>query len=163
MKKLKIILIFFLLLYSSNMIFLSQGSVDFNDDNEISDIQIVEAFYADLDNQGLPNDILSHFIIEFEDDDNYSFIILFISLTLPSGTQFQYSYLIITDLPGIYVSLYFYNHASESGWYNLKISALLLGSKSHWISDSLTFDPPGGDPGEVPPSTELVIDDLTLY
>ena len=133
-------------------------------DNFIIEIDIRDAYYLDADEGFIANDILTQFEIEiykngFNIRKSMSFYLL-ISLILPSGDS--YSYLFYVVAPSTYSSnseVYFYNHATESGWYQVKVTGILLsGDYSNRIgTESFNFDPPGGTDGTEPLGCRLTI------
>ena len=106
-------------------------------------VRISEAYYADIDNDGLEDDIYSTVQIDLSGSQRY-FLDYYITLTLPSGLNFSYYYSINTVWSQLTIGNYFWNHAIEQGDYTLTVQAILwTGGISH-AGHSYTFDPPGG-------------------
>ena len=54
-------------------------------------------------------------------------------------------------------TMLFINQATEPGWYDVHIVCILCGEELGFGIESLTFDPPGGDPGTDPHIGELTL------
>ena len=79
-----------------------------------------------------------------------------IVLELPSGLTYDYYYNMDTSEEEYSYIMYFYHHATESGWYTVDIYCLLFDGRHIGFGiESYTFDPPGETEG-VPPTVELV-------
>lgn len=160
MRKIKIILnciAIILLLISLNLGNQASGvTSSTNGDSSIS-VSILDAYYANLDNGSIENDVFTQFTLEISHDSSCAYCVLYISLVLPSGNQFTYYYIVITKSTNSIGLLYFYNHATESGWYKVRIFGVLI--TRNQISSCLasySFDPPGGTPGDDPHSVSLI-------
>ena len=107
-------------------------------------LDITHAWYADGQGDGKQNDAFA--VVTFNIDNGLSKNILRynITITLPSGVYHTYSVKLNTSQTNFEIQNNFWNHATESGWYSVSITAS-LNYNCHTVSDTLTFDPPGGD------------------
>jgi len=124
----------------------------------IMTITIVDAYYTALDPDGLEDDVVSHFTLNFE-SDNFDdiFYDLDISLILPSETSFDYHYDLSTSVFDLSYTIYFYNHATENGWYTVQITGTIFQGGYATDTVDFTFDPPGGTPGGNPLSLLILL------
>ena len=101
----------------------SAGNRSFSDniDGPTIEITIHTAYYADLEGDGLENDVFVGVILDFIGANSYN-LEYYIELILPSGLSFLYAYNIYSHIDiGVLVN-YFWNHALESGDYTVKIT-----------------------------------------
>lgn len=123
-------------------------------------LEITDAIYADLDSDGLEDDVLVDFVLHsptgqlcyFDGDfDMY--------LTLPSGYTYYMNFQITEVFVDLPVTLSLFNTAHESGWYNVDIFADIWGYDvngvifSGTVYDGITFDPREYDDGGLPYGT----------
>ncbi len=112
-------------------------------------IRITDAYYLDASGDGFMDDAEVLFNIDTYSNGRTQFQLYF-TLTLPSGRQVQYAYHVNTVLTYLEGSMIFHNDATESGWYNIKIEAVLLTGGASYTALDYDFDPPGhtsgGDP-----------------
>lgn len=109
-------------------------------------LDVVEAYYADLDGDGMADDVYSRVDIQLHCGNRYNFDYR-ISLILPSGFT-VYDYLgINTRLTHFSIATTFYNYAFEAGDYQIDAEALLSTGGQFYHISSLIFDPPGGISG----------------
>jgi len=111
-------------------------------------IQIIDAYYADLDGDGVEDDI--KLLIEFAFPTKVvSRVDLNIWIELPSGLTFNIRVSVwrapgesILNVDGI-------NMAIESGWYTVTLLASVMGTGGgkYYIWDEIVFDPPKGGSG----------------
>lgn len=127
-----------------------------NSDSVAVTIMIHEAYYADLENDGIENDIFVSVELSFSGSNSYNFDYL-IYLTLPSGHVFNYYISLSSRVQTLNMGNYFWNHALESGWYHVEASVILRTGGIALTSSDLVFDPPGGSGGSDPISFNLVI------
>lgn len=119
-------------------------------------IDITTAYYADLEGDGLENDVFVGVRLTFEGASTYNFD-YYIFLTLPSGAEFGYMFSAATRMEVLNIDNYFWNHATESGWYEVAVYMVLRTGGAQVISESLIFDPPGGSGGADPIGVSIVI------
>ncbi len=121
-------------------------------------IQIVDAYYADLDNDGYEDDI--KLLVEFKFlDTNPSRVDLNIWIELPSGLTFNVRISIYNTPNEFLLNIDCFDMAIESGWYTVTMLASVMGAGNGklYIMDEIIFDPPtGGGPG-FPPSVNAYI------
>ncbi len=112
-------------------------------------VWIYDAYYGDLDNGGYQDDI--HVILLF-DLGYYSFyeVLYDITLTLPSGVSYTYTIYFLATYEYIRIDNEFLNYATESGDYQVEITALMVTPSYILDTASCIFDPPGGDGGAPP-------------
>ena len=122
-------------------------------------INIYDAFYGDLDNDGVEDDAEADFtmVITKENGNQPITFDLIIVLVLPSGRFFNFYYRINTAETMIDATMLFINQAIEPGWYDVHIVCILYGEELGFGIESYTFDPPGDNSGSDPPSGELTL------
>ena len=112
-------------------------------------IQIIDAYYTDLDNDSSQDDIFA--IVRIE---NKGIIVAnldyYVKMELPSGTVYSYHVRIITNKEILNLKNYFWNHAYESGNYSLTVTVSLKNIQRITTSTTLIFDPPGSSQGGEP-------------
>lgn len=114
-------------------------------------ITIVDAYYTELDGDGIQNDVVSHFNLNFTNDQFTSvFYDLDFSLILPSGINYSYHYAFSTTEYDLAYVVSFFNHATESGWYTFGITGTIYQGGTATGAVDLIFDPPGGTGGGDP-------------
>lgn len=175
-RNLKLILIISLIVipllnFSTQVNSHSDGSVNDCEATEISEeckinfaggleMTILHAYYYDLDSDGNEDDILS--VIQFSTcSNNVEFVItdLYQYLTLPSGFTYSCRFIIIGYFDTVVIEFYWYNVATESGWYTLE--AFSESWNNNWVCynyDTVTFDPPESDDGGMPRVEAAVAD-----
>ncbi|MFX0113838.1 MAG: hypothetical protein ACFFB3_04775 [Candidatus Hodarchaeota archaeon] len=119
-------------------------------DNSCPIIDITDAYYAELDNDNLEDDIAVHLDIKAT-NRNQSFYIC-LEIILPSGTAHtKYFFIDIYDRK-FNIRIEAHNVATESGWYETRvylampIPATPNPSAACWrleLYDVIIFDPPG--------------------
>lgn len=117
-------------------------------------VEILEAYYTDLDNDSLEDDVYASVRVTILPTGMQVYDYL-VELELPSGKNFSYYYLITTNVQTVYYDNHFLDHAIESGWYKIKASAILFTSNLAYSESVLIFDPPGGASGPPPSHTLL--------
>jgi hypothetical protein len=133
----------------------SLGGVRINDKRMIV---ITDAFYCDLDGDGLTDDVQTEFIVYSPTGDievmrmDFNFY-----LTLPSGKTFLIKFRVIEELDILPIVLKWYNVAEEEGWYLFTLDARLQmvdtdsnGRITCNILEQLEFDPPRSKDGDMP-------------
>ena len=161
----KVLLVSFLVLFAVLPINNVIGEL-YVTDNEITVIiDITNAYYTALDDDGIENDVVANFdMTVFKNDRKYSNdrmkFDLYVELILPSGINYIYGYR-VTCKRCVSVSpiIYLYNHATEPGWYTIVLTCVLAdrGLVTGIGSEYLVFDPPGGTPGTEPGSCMIII------
>ncbi|MFW9852817.1 MAG: hypothetical protein ACFFDS_07740 [Candidatus Thorarchaeota archaeon] len=131
--------------------------------NPLITITIADAYYTDYgrSTSDAENDIVVDFNVELEKELNINShakvpnqLKLRCYLFLPSGQKYIYGFNLVTKDSFLSLRLVFYNHATESGWYTVEIHGSYFRTEST-VTDSLSFDPPGGTDGTDPPSIML--------
>jgi len=121
-------------------------------------IQIIDAYYADLDGDGYEDDIKLLVDCCFVDADP-SRVDLNIWIELPSGLTFSVRVSIYNTPSEFLLNIDCFDMAIESGWYTVSLLASIMGAGNGklYITDEIIFDPPtGGGPG-LPPSVVAYI------
>ncbi len=121
-------------------------------------IQIVDAYYADLDGDGYEDDIKLLVDCSFADTDPTR-VDLNIWIELPSGLMFNVRVSIYNTPNDFLLNIDCFDMAIESGWYTVTLLASMMGAGNGklYITDEIVFDPPtGGGPG-LPPSVKAYI------
>ena len=85
---------------------------------------------------------------------------MIVSLTLPSGICYCYLFKVTSSYDvRAYPTVYFMDHATESGWYLLEMTCILNlghpGASSG--TESFHFDPPGGTEGTDPGQCYIIV------
>ena len=106
-------------------------------------ITIVDALYTDLDDDGLEDDVFASVDLSLICGNRFN-LEYYITLTLPSGLSFTYGYMINTRLDSFTMQNNFYNHAIESGDYQIDVYIVLKTGGISFSHNSVIFDPPGG-------------------
>jgi len=122
-------------------------------------LNITYAYYHDLDNDGFSDDILTVLRIStLSGVEEFMYTNLLQAITTPSGI----SYYFITTIIGYYASLdviaFWYDTATESGWYTFTAAAESL--SVGWYCQTYTtysFDPPDEGPEGGMPRVDLFI------
>jgi hypothetical protein len=126
--------------------------------SSIDYIQIVDAYYADLDGDGYEDDIKLLVDCCFLDTDPTR-VDLNIWIELPSGLVFNVRVSVYNTPNTFLLNIDCFDMAIESGWYTVTLIASVMGSGNGklYITDEIIFDPPtGGGPG-LPPSVDAYI------
>ncbi|MFX0204783.1 MAG: hypothetical protein ACFFDT_02270 [Candidatus Hodarchaeota archaeon] len=111
-------------------------------------LTITDSFYTDLDNDDVL-DIVTLFDLSFQGRHRHT-VRIDVFLILPSGYTFYYKWILGTKLSEKSYKIRFYDHAIESGWYNLIIATrYFTGGLSTGVAN-YDFDPPGGAGGGDP-------------
>jgi hypothetical protein len=118
------------------------------------DLEIIDAFYGDFDQDTIEDDI--KVIAVFEADyEGVIYSQLLLDIELPSGKVFHFTFQVSfephDDSYNI-ITFTTFNTATESGWYVATVSGyFLVGGYFHYLIDSMIFDPPDSD-GQGDPS-----------
>ncbi len=137
----------------------SASSVSINSTNDQVNVTvtILDAYYCDADSDENEDDVVGYFDITFSGNARYN-VDIYPSLTLPSGTEYTYAYVVNTRLDVLHCVMYFYNHATESGNYTFSVEVVsYTGGVATGVA-SYVFDPPGGS-GDADPCGSLVVMD----
>ena len=121
-------------------------------------IQIVDAYYTDLDGDGYEDDIKLLVDCSFAKTDPTR-VDLNIWIELPSGLTFNVRISIYNTPNNFLLNIDCFDMAIESGWYTVTLLASVMGAGNGklYITDEIVFDPPtGGGPG-LPPSVNAYI------
>ncbi len=150
-------------LLNSSTVSVLAHEYDWEEDDDADDlyvdITINNAFYCDADFDGAEDDVVVEFTLKIEIRDwrELYFYRLKVELTLPSGFEYKHIFY-LRDRPSDHSVLFMYNHATEPGWYTVKMdcSAYADDDRAH-DKDSLIFDPPEGIGGTEPPIAKLYL------
>ena len=126
--------------------------------SSIDYIQIVDAYYADLDGDGYEDDIKLLVECCFL-DTNPTRIDLNIWIELPSGLTFNVRVSVYNTPNEFLLNIDCFDMAIESGWDTVTMFASVMGSGNGklYITDEIIFDPPlPAGPG-LPPSVNAYI------
>jgi hypothetical protein len=118
-------------------------------DDNLFEVEIVDAFYTDLDNDYRDDDVCVLLKCELGYSSYYEFAYIIV-LKLPSGMEYSYLVYVWAWIDIVYIHNLFYNHATETGDYTVYVEAVMVIPNSATDSGSYVFDPPGGSPGGKP-------------
>ena len=128
-------------------------------------IDITNAFYTALDDDGREDDIIANFdmIVQKNErmlpNERLKFD-LYVELILPSGISHLFGFR-VTCKKCVSVSpvIHLHNLATEPGWYTIVLTCVLFdrGYITGIGAESLEFDPPGGTPGTEPGSCLILL------
>ena len=110
---------------------------------EVNYVNILDAYYADLDSDGYEDDI--KLLIEFSFPTVEPVRIdLNIWIELPSGLTFNFRVSVWRAPNDSILSIVCIDMAIESGWYTVYLvtSVMGAGGGKYYITDTLIFDPP---------------------
>jgi len=126
--------------------------------SSIDYIQIVDAYYADLDGDGYDDDIKLLVDCCFLDTDP-SRVDLNIWIELPSGLTFNVRVSIYNTPNEFLLNIDCFDMAIESGWYTVTMLASVMGAGNGklYIIDEIVFDPPLPTGPGLPPSVNAYI------
>ena len=137
----------------SNIAFVTTAKPDkvtkASDDNNkrTIQVQILDAWYEDNDNTGIADDVIV--ILRFDLSGASTYTLEYtIHLELPSGRTFSYRVGITAQLNSFNITNYFWDHATEPGWYTVRLSAKMNTGGPQFVQESFIFDPPGHDDGD---------------
>lgn len=121
-------------------------------------INIIDAYYCNLDHDGLEDDIIVKAVLDsnFEAD---VLAFLYLDIILPSGLVYKFDFQVFLELDGSHLLLTIktYDTAIESGWYDCKLSGIIVHKDMLLFSESTyTFDPPT-DRGPGEPTATIAI------
>ena len=124
------------------------------------ELDIIDAFYGDFDQDTIKDDI--RVIAKLEADfDGEIFSQLALDIVLPSGKVFHFIFQVSFYSSGDYdniITFTTYNTAIEPGWYDAYVSGyFLIDGYFHYLTDDFIFDPPTGEDGEGEPTGDVVI------
>jgi hypothetical protein len=121
-------------------------------------IQIVDAYYADLDGDGYEDDIKLLVDCCFMDTDP-SRVDLNIRIVLPSGLTFNVRVSIYNTPNSFLLNIDCFDMAIESGWYTVTLLASIMGAGNGklYLTDEIIFDPPTPAGPGLPPSVNAYI------
>lgn len=157
-KRLFLQIILLTLIFSSIVITYSKVSseVEIEGESIELEIEITNAYYTATNKDKIENDVIAHFNIDVDSEDDYAFFEIIVALILPSGLSFAYEYAFnIEDDSFLEATMYFYNHATEPGWYIVEITGIITDETITTGVESYTFDPPGESGDSDPLSVEL--------
>ncbi len=147
----RIIVFGILMILTFGMISINSQSITVRNDQFEMELTITDAYYDALDADDIADDVIILFnIYLFNNKTSIKFELNF-TLTLPSGRFVHYSYNISSDASVIDGTMYFFNEATEAGFYNIKIDLTLLSGVVTSGVVSHDFDPPGETAGGIPP------------
>ncbi len=140
---------------STTLAFASTVTVQSTNDQVSVTLTILDAFYTDADGDGYEDDVVGYFDIHLYGRPRYT-LDIYPSLVLPSGTTHTYLYTINTRLDTLHCTMYFYDHALESGNYTFAVEIVLYTGGVTAGEANYLFDPPGGS-GDADPCGFLVV------
>lgn len=119
-------------------------------------LYITDAYYGDFDGDNCEDDIRVKAVL----DANFQggvLLFLYIDIILPSGYihKFTFQQYVVFSGPDKFIKITAFNTATESGWYDCKLTGLAVYQSMLLFSYSVkTFDPPtegreNGDPEAV--------------
>ena len=133
------------------IILFSYSTTIVNSETSYITIDIIDANYDDLDNDGDYDDIIVKAVL----DSNFEaevLTFLYLDIILPSGLVHRFEFQVVLSLDGshLLITIESYNTASEPGWYDCKLFCIVIYNDMLLFSESTyTFDPPTGNgPGE---------------
>ena len=116
--------------------------------SDILEISVLHAYYYDLDNDGVEDDIYT--VVRVYSPYGYVEIInaeIYQYITLPSGICYYINVTVSGYSSGFRLSTYWYNIATESGWYHFKATLDNLNYYSYtYDTAEVVFDPPNPIP-----------------
>jgi len=115
---------------------------------------ILSVEYADADGEDYENDIVGRFNVLLNGAEKYNLNVT-VSLTLPSGLGYRYSFNIIGCLTTLHCSIYMYDHAIEPGDYIFSLELQVHSTGTVYVTAEYIFDPPEGS-GDADPCVYLV-------
>ncbi|MHA1772052.1 MAG: hypothetical protein ACTSYL_07375 [Candidatus Thorarchaeota archaeon] len=130
-------------------------TIQSSNDQATVTVHVLDAFYTDADDDGYEDDVIAYFDIHLDGAQRYNFDI-YPALTLPSGTSYLYGYTINTRLSDLHCTMYFYDHATESGNYTFSVDVILYTGGVASGQVQYVFDPPGGS-GDADPCGALEV------
>ena len=161
----KVILIAFLMIFAFLPIGKAIGETYIADSDMTVMIDITNAYYTALDEDGKEDDIVANFDMVVTKNgrklpnERLKFD-LYVELVLPSGISHLFGFR-VTCKRGVSVSpvIQMYNLATEPGWYTIILTCVLFdrGYITGIGTESLEFDPPGGTPGTEPGSCVILL------
>ncbi|MGY5854175.1 MAG: hypothetical protein RTU92_11450 [Candidatus Thorarchaeota archaeon] len=142
-------LFIFAVVFISILAFLPTNvSADDDDDKYYGylDINIVDAYYCDYDDDGYENDIVVNFKVDIKSSEWDGVIKYYTWLELPSGITYSYIFYQKCE-DKTTITMIWHNYATEGGWYTFSVYADARGEDAPRSGyDSLVFDPPVGEP-----------------
>ncbi len=122
-------------------------------------LTITEADYGDFDNDGSEDDIIIKAIMKANFQGDYQAYI-YLDITLPSGMVYKFSFQVMLSFYGdssLEITITAYDTAIEAGWYECKLTSILIYEDMLIYSYSTyTFDPPT-EKGPGQPTAEIAI------
>ncbi|MHA1769186.1 MAG: hypothetical protein ACTSV3_04980 [Candidatus Thorarchaeota archaeon] len=118
-------------------------------------IQIIDAYYADLDGDGYEDDI--KLLVQFSlGTTEPSRIDINIWIELPSGIKYSMRVSVYRAPSDSILNIDCFDMATESGWYTVTMLASIMGTGNGkvYLTDNIVFDPPTGTGPGLPPSVD---------
>ncbi len=138
-------------------VFLAFIPFNYRSHDKIVEIRPIDAYYADLDLDGVEDDIriyLNVTIIGFGADQlargvEYGMVL---NLFLPSNSKYSYQYTSTDNSSRFSLRVDILNQATEKGWYTLRVAGYYqnLDINKPFTESFHQFDPPGGMTGDDP-------------
>ncbi|MFX0113841.1 MAG: hypothetical protein ACFFB3_04790 [Candidatus Hodarchaeota archaeon] len=107
-------------------------------------IMFIDAYYTELDGDGLEDDVVTDLLIEM--NELIPVLFIYIEVELPSGMTHDIWLPINPDSTELNFHVDFHDIATESGWYTARVFAAVpcnQGSLVYYLCDTIEFDPPG--------------------
>jgi len=153
MKKKVLVAIFLIACMSfSFSIFQTQGgSRVYTTESDNFQITIIDAYYADLDNDGYEDDIWIEGKTEILNREGRVRYDLYVDIYTPDNQTHSALFYVLSDLHSHSYFIHAYDTARAEGWYKVSFQGLLYGEGDLTYCDSsYEFDPPtnsgSGDP-----------------
>lgn len=139
------------------------GATTIENESVVITIAIQNAYYFDADGDGKENDVAVDFLLDIHRKNgkkNTVHFDLYAELILPSGISYLYLFKVTSSAHvQAQPTAYFYNHATEPGWYCIELTGVLYrGTPQYSIgTESYYFDPPGGTTGTDPLTCKILV------
>lgn len=116
-------------------------------------VSLFDGAYGDYDHDGHEDDVECYMTIQYLTEETRNKYKVAVHLTLPSGTTYDYGFFVNTVYSKLTFRLLFYNHARESGDYNVTVELLYQVPGLYYDTADIIFDPPTEQiPDTEPPS-----------
>ena len=125
-----------------------------------TNLEIIYAYYHDLDADGHSDDILTVLqITSASGEIEFMYTNLYQAITLPSGVTYYFVTMIIGFYSSLKITSYWYDLATESGWYTFTAAAESLSSNGYYQTYTMySFDPPDEGPEGGMPRVEIFLE-----
>jgi hypothetical protein len=135
------------------IIFTSQKIRADDDDDIYCKLEIEYAGYGDFDDDKSEDDVIIIAKLKTNLDRTVKSY-WYVCIILPSGKSYDFYFetaIKLDDDEVITIRIFALNTATELGWYNAGVAGYFAVNNGYiGVKDTITFDPPGGDPGGDP-------------